>query len=176
MTDFHPQLISLAHLSRDANELLRAAVCDGCRSCVAQISDLSRETISDLSEFERRYSVDADRSPTVLQAAQSLAACVLRAFSAAMLLPSDHPSLPPLGDIVSANARLAEYALEILTSEQPISFYPLHLTANKGRGAHALLINNYCSTPTGSRLVPLALTLEALRNTLEKTCGILIGI
>ena len=89
MTEIQAQLFNMAQHSATAAELLQDAVCDGCRTCVAQISDLNRQVISDLSELERRHFTARDLSPTYLNAAQTLAACVSQAFSAAMILPDD---------------------------------------------------------------------------------------
>lgn len=177
MTEIQAQLFNMAQHSATAAELLQDAVCDGCRTCVAQISDLNRQAISDLSELERRHFTARDLSPTYLNAAQTLAACVSQAFSAAMILPDDLPTLPPLADIADCNAQLAAHLGKIISRDDTaVPFYSLHLIANKGRGAHALLLTNYCLSAVGSRLLPLVYALEAHRNYLERACGQLLQI
>lgn len=169
--DFQKTLLSLAEYSENAAELLRAAVCENCRSCVSDISDLNRQTLLELSDAERAYaSAPADGDTAFLNAAQALTDCVTRAFSAAMLLPDELPILPPLFEIATANAHLAAYPEQIITHDKKLSFYSLHLAANKGRGAHALLITNYLAFGGDRRLFPLALALEAHRNALEHAC------
>lgn len=175
--DLHTALCSLAEHSQAAAELMRAAVCDGCRSCVGEISDINRQTLSELSDLERELFLSSNKDEKAfLSAAHALAFCVNRAFSAAMLLPDGLPTLPPLAEIVCANAALAAYPLRILSHDRELSFYSLHLAANKGRGAHALLITNYCRMGAGQRLFPSVLALERHRDALEQASATLTAL
>lgn len=163
-------LTLLAEHAQNAAALLHDAVKGRCRLCISQISDLNREALSDLSDAERQlYGRTAEISPSAISSAYRLTDCVHEAFSAAMLIPDDLPYLPPLCEIAACNEQLAKYPLEIL-KENRIDFYSLHLAANKGRGAQAILLSNYCSTDGGRRLLPLALAMEAHRNALESAC------
>ncbi|MBR3895351.1 MAG: hypothetical protein IKJ35_09455 [Clostridia bacterium] len=168
--DLQKQLLSLAAQSQKAAVLLRAAVCEDCHSCIPQISDLNRQALSDLAEAERALISESNQS-SALAAVQSLAACISHAFSAALLVPQALPVLPPLAEIVSANELLATYLKQILECRDSSGFYPLHLCANKGRGAHAILITHYCAARNDFSLLPLALALENHRNALENACG-----
>ena len=159
-------LSSLAQHSHSAATFLHGAVKECCRSCISQISDLNRQALSDLADAERQLCSSASAP---LFSAYRLTNCVHGAFSAAMLLPDDLPYLPPLCEIAACNEQLAKYALLIL-KERKIDFYALHLAANKGRGAQAILLSNYCATEGGRRLLPLALAMEAHRNALEGAC------
>ena len=173
MPEFQNIALNLARTSQAAAALLYDAICNGCRTCAAQISDLNRQASLDLSDAERCAPSIPEESSRLLMGVIGLGECVTRAFSAALLL-SDRPDpLPPLCDIVACNLQLAEYPERLLSQGTGISPYSLHLAANKGRGAHALLLTNYCHTDGGRRLLPLVLALEAHRNTLEHTCSIL---
>ena len=159
-------LTQLANHSRDAASVLHDAVKKGCRACISEISDLNRQALYDLADAERRLCA---HTSAPLSSAYRLTNCVHGAFSAAMLLPEDLPYLPPLCEIAACNEQLSEYPLLIL-KERKIDFYSLHLAANKGRGAQAILLSNYCATEGGRRLLPLALAMEAHRNALERAC------
>ena len=170
MTDLSRQLMTLAEYAHAAASLFSQATREHCRSCVTQISDLNRQALSELSDAERRfYSRKYAFSGNGLLSAYRLTDCVHRAFSASMLLPEALPYLPPLVEIAACNEQLSEYPIRIL-NRQKIDFFSLHLVANKGRGAHALLLSNYCATPAGQHLIPLALSIEAHRNALELAC------
>ena len=167
LTDFSSMLLTLAKYSKTAADLLRAAVCESRRGYVGEISDLNRQAISDLAELERGFLTSRQCSRELPVAAFLLTASINRAFSAATLIPDPIPHLPALAEIVSANASLAAYSVTILETDAAPSFYSLHLSANKGRGAHAILVNNYCNVGAGYRLLPAALALESHRNALE---------
>ncbi len=176
MPDTPKTLISLAELCRATAELLRDAVCNECRTCATQISDLNRKMLSELADLERHTAPDRNR-PQIIRRAHALGECVNRAFSAALLLPQALPYLPALAEEVTCNAQLALFPEQLLTTLSDFDrfpFYSLHLCANKGRGAHALMINNYISTDSGKWLLPLAAALEDHRNTLEHACGVLM--
>lgn len=172
MTESQSLLLTLAEDVQHAADLLFDAVCNGCQSCISEISDVNRHTLSELSEGERRamkHKITVDQLCT----AHVLSRCVTQAFSAAVLLPQLRLNLQPLCEIVTSSAQLATYPHRFLTASKDtalIQTYPMHLAANKGRGAHALLIANVCSTETGRHLLPLALALEAHRNALEAAC------
>lgn len=170
--DLQKQLLSLASSTQKSAALLRSAVCEECRPGVSEISDLNRQTLSDLADAERALLFDL-KSPRALAAVRALAACVSHAFCAAMLVPQNLPALPPLREIVSASELLASYPPEILQGAPP-AFYHVHLAANKGRGAHAILITHYCLARNDFSLLPLALALEDHRNALENAAGTLI--
>ena len=173
MSDLDTIALNLARTSQAAASLLFDAICNGCRTCAAQISDLNRQAALDLSDAERRcLSASGTPSPT-MPALIGLGACVSRAFSAALLLHELPDPLPPLCDIVACNLQLAEYPEQLLTHAEAVSPYSIHLAANKGRGAHALLLTNYCNTESSRRWIPLFLALESHRNTLEHTCSLL---
>ena len=160
-------LTLLAEHARSASALLHDAVKECCRSCISQISDLNRQALSDLADAERQFSQSGNFAP--ISSAFRLTDCVHTAFSASMLLPDDLPYLPPLCEIAACNEQLSKYPLLIL-NRQKIDYFALHLTANKGRGAQAILLSNYCATEGGRRLLPLALAMEAHRNALENAC------
>lgn len=159
-------LAPLAQHAHAAATCLHDAVKECCRSCISQISDLNRQALSDLADAERCFSPNASAP---LSSAYRLTNCVHGAFSAAMLLPEDLPYLPPLCEIAACNEQLSEYPLLILKN-RTVDFYALHFAANKGRGAQAILLSNYCATEGGRRLLPLALAMEAHRNALERAC------
>ena len=172
MNESHPLLLTLAEDVQHAAELLFEAVCNDCQSCISELSDVNRHALFELSEGERR-AIKHPSSAGALPLAHALRRCVSLAFSAAVLLPQSHLHLQPLCEIVSSSAQLAAYPLRFLTASKdasPLQPYQLHLAANKGRGAHALLLTNVCSTETGRHLLPLALALEAHRNALEAAC------
>ena len=173
MPDFDTIAINLARASQDAASLLYDAICNGCRTCVVQISDLNRQATLDLSDAERHRLSSHDVPPPILPALMGLGECVSRAFSAALLLHELPAPLPPLCDIVACNLQLAEYPVQLLTHAKAFSPYSFHLAANKGRGAHALLLTNYCNTDGSRRWIPLFFSLESHRNTLEHTCSLL---
>ncbi len=160
------RLAPLAQHAHTAAICLHDAVKECCRSCISQISDLNRQALSDLADAERYFSPNTSAP---LSSAYRLTNCVHGAFSAAMLLPENLPYLPPLCEIAACNEQLSEYPLLILKN-RTIDFYALHLAANKGRGAQAILLSNYCATDGGRRLLPLALAMEAHRNALERAC------
>ncbi len=173
--DLKGQLLSLAAHSQKAAALLRAAVCEDCRSCVSEISDLNRQTLSDLADAERAL-LGGSPNPCALSAVHSLASCISYAFSAAMLIPQKLPRLPPLAEIVSASELLSAYPTQMLQAPDTLSLYQIHLCANKGRGAHAILITHYCLAREDISLLPLALALEDHRNALERACGELMPL
>ena len=169
-------LLTLADDCQHAADLLCDAICHGCQSCISEISDLNRHALFELSEGER-LAMKKRMQAGILCSAHALSQCVTRAFAAAVLLPAKPPALQPLCEIASASAQLASYPRQLLSLSEaatPIQTYSLHLAANKGRGAHALLLTNVCSTDAGKSLLPLALALEAHRNALEYACGVLI--
>ncbi len=175
MPETKQSLLSLASLCKTTAALLRDAVCNKCRDCAAQISDLNRRTLSELADIERQYA--EGNSDFDLRLSHALGECVTRAFSAALLLPQDLPYLQPLTEETLCNAQLAcfpEQLLTTLSSLDRFPFYSLHLCANKGRGAHALLLNNCILASGDGRLLPLAFALESHRNILERTCGLLM--
>ena len=173
--DLQKHLLSLASHSQEAASLLRAAVCNGCRSCVSQISDLNRQALSDLTDAERELLTEGG-NPCALSSVHALASCISYAFSAAMLIPQELPHLPPLSEIVSANELLAAYPRQILQAADTPPFYQIHLCANKGRGAHAILVTHYCVSRSDFSLLPLALALENHRNAIEHACGELMHL
>lgn len=173
MNPCQQSLFLLADYAHHASAALHDAVKERCRFCVSQISDLNRQALSELSDLERRLiGHSADALPRILTAAYRLTDCVHGAFSAAMLLPESLSHLPPLCEIAACNEQLSEYPLQIL-NHRKIDFYALHLVANKGRGAQAILLSGCCATDGGRRLLPLALAMEAHRNTLEIACEVL---
>lgn len=173
MPELQKDAIELARASQAAATLLYDAVCNGCRSCASQISDLNRQASLDLSDAERRCLTNPEIAPSRMAAIIGLGECVSRAFSAALLLSEPPAPLPPLCDVVTCNLRLSEYPEQLLLGDTSVSPYSFHLAANKGRGAHALLLTNYCANDGGRYLLPLVLSLEAHRNTLEHTCSLL---
>lgn len=173
MPEFQNIALGLARTSQRAAALLYDAICNGCRTCAAEISDLNRQASLDLSDAERRCLSLPEESHRLMPGIIGLGECVARAFSAALLLSDPPDPLPPLCDIVSCNLQLAEYPERLLSHGTGVSPYSLHLAANKGRGAHALLLTNYCGSDSGRRLLPLILALESHRNTLEHTCSLL---
>ena len=173
MFDLDTIALNLARASQDAASLLYDAICNGCRTCAAQISDLNRQAALDLSDAERHRLSSHDVPPAILPALIGLCECVSRAFSAALLLHELPTPLPPLCDVVACNLQLADYAEQLLTAPDEVSPYAFHLAANKGRGAHALLLTNYCNTERSRRWIPLFFALETHRNTLEHTCSLL---
>lgn len=174
MSDLSKNAIELARASQAAAMLLSDAVCNGCRSCISQISDLNRQASLDLSDAERRCLQGNESDRPLLSAILGLGECVARAFSAALLLSEPPAPLPPLCDVVTCNLQLAKFAEEILTDRASVSPYAFHLAANKGRGAHALLLTNYCNRECGGYLLPFILALEKHRDTLEHTCSLLV--
>ena len=173
MQELQKNALELARVSHAAATLLYDAVCNGCRSCASQISDLNRQASLDLSDAERRCLTCPEASPTHMSALIGLGECVSRAFSAALLLLEPPTPLPPLCDVVACNLRLSTYPEHLLLRDTSISPYSFHLDANKGRGAHALLLTNYCQNEGGKHLLPLVTALEAHRNILEHTCSLL---
>ena len=159
----------LAKHSHTSALALQEAVEHPCRLCVSQISEWNRQTLSELSDAERLYSSLPPTERPLLAIAYRLADCVHRAFFAAMLLPEELPRLPPLLEVAACNSLLAQHALTQLQSRTADCF-SMHLCANKGRGAHAVLLASYCTTEGGRALLPLALALEAHRNALERAC------
>ena len=176
MTDTQSHLLSLAELCRLTAAHLRDALCNECRTCAGDISDLNRSMLSELADLER-HTAEGIIKPQTLHAAHALGECVSRAFSAALLLPSNIPHLPPLVEEATCNAQLASFPEQLLTTLSALDrfpFYSLHLCANKARGAHAMLLNHYVSSDGGRWLLPLSHALEAHRNVLERTCGLLM--
>lgn len=164
----------LAIHSRMAAEHLRDAVCGSCPTCASEISELNRTVMSELAEAEHRV-LTARAGTAELSVAHAVGETVSRAFCAAMLLPKALAYLSPLAEEAACNAELALRMEELLTSEQPSAFpfYSLHLCANKGRGAHALMLNNVCSHERGRHLLPFIFALEAHRNSLEYACCVI---
>ncbi len=173
-----PASLSVCHQlaihSRIAAEHLRDAVCGSCPSCASEISDINRTVMSELAEAEHQ-TLTAQQGTDVLSVAHAVGETVSRAFCAAMLLPKGLAYLPPLAEEASCNAELALRMEELLTAEKPSAFpfYSLHLCANKGRGAHALTLNNICSHERGRHLLPFIFALEAHRNSLEYACCVI---
>lgn len=175
MSDTQTIQLSFAKLCRHSAELLRDAICNKCHTCIGEISDLNRAMLSELAEAERQ-AAEGKLSPAELHMAHAMGECVSRAFSAALLLPKSLPFLPPLAEEAACNAQLAAFPHQLLTTLSALDrfpFYSLHLCANKARGAHAMLINNYIISEHGMWLLPLSHALEAHRNVLERTCGLL---
>ncbi len=176
MPDTQKTLLSLASLCLSSAELLHDTVCNNCISCATQISDLNRNMLSELSDLERKCCELPSRTST-LRAAHALGECVTATFSAALLLPQTLPHIPPLEEEVTCIVQLAKFPEQLLTTLSGFDrfpFYSLHLCANKGRGAHALLLNNFIASDPTKALLPSAIALEALRNTLEHACGVLM--
>ena len=176
MSNTQTVLLSLAGLCRLTAAHLRDALCNECHTCAGDISDLNRAMLSELAEAERQ-TAEGVLSASCLHTAHALGECVSRAFSAALLLPSSIPSLPPLVEEATCNAQLAVFPEQLLTTLSELDrfpFYSLHLCANKARGAHAMLLNNYVCNEGGRWLLPLAHALEAHRNILERACGLLM--
>lgn len=176
MTDTPNDLLSLTELCRLTASHLRDAICNECHTCASDISDLNRAMLSSLADIERQ-TAEGIFSSRDLHVAHALGECVSRAFSAALLLPTNIPHLPPLVEEATCNAQLASFPEKLLTTLSNLDrfpFYSLHLCANKARGAHAMLINNYVSFDSGRWLLPLSHALEAHRNVLERTCGLLM--
>ena len=174
MTEPKMILKTLARDGRACAELLRDAVCDGCRTCVSEISDINRRALLELSEYERLVLMKKEPS-VALGGVQALCECISLAFSAAMLIGEGLPYLPPLASAVTTNASLAAYPEQILEDPRAVRPFSWHACANKGRGEQALLLTNFCSAETGARLYPLVFSLETHRNALERTCGVLVG-
>ncbi|MBQ8214035.1 MAG: hypothetical protein IJZ80_08500 [Clostridia bacterium] len=176
MPDTKNPLLSLSELCRLTAVHLKDAICNECHTCAADISDLNRVMLSELADIER-HTAEGICTPHTLHLAHALGECVSRAFSAALLLPSSIPPLPPLVEEATCNAQLAVFPEQLLTTLSELDrfpFYSLHLCANKARGAHAMLLNNYIATDGGKWLLPLSYALEAHRNVLERTCGLLM--
>lgn len=176
MLDIQTILLPSAELCRRTAEHLRDALCNECFSCASDISDLNRSMLSMLADLEKQ-TAEGRVSSHQLHAAHALSECVSRAFSAALLLPQQIPPLPPLAEEAVCNAQLAAFPEQLLTTLAHLDrfpFYSLHLCANKARGAHAMLVNNYVCKDGGRWLLPLAHALEAHRNVLERTCGLLM--
>ena len=179
MKEYQNLILTLARDSYEAATLLRDASTAGCRACIAEISDINRHTLFELVELERQFLTTKDPTATVpLKVAHALRKCVTQAFSAAMLVWDDIPYLPPLVESVTANAQLAAYPVQLLEKGANAFLHTTspHLCANKGRGAHALLLTNVCHTETGGRILPLALALESHRNALESACEVLMAM
>ncbi len=177
MNNLQNELLLLAKYTENAACYLRDAVCNDCRRCVALISDINRQALSDLTDAERSFLAGDRNARSKIRILQLFAASVSKAFSASMLLPSwPIPNLPPLAESVEAAVGLASFAKLFLTSPNQCDLYSRHLWANKGRGSHALLITNYCSTDAGLHTLPLALALEAHRHSLERLCDELLLI
>lgn len=175
MNKSHNELLLLAKHNTDAASYLRDAICSDCRRCAALISDVNRQAISDLTDAERNFLSGDRRDPSQLHILHLFVDSVSKAFSAAMLLPSyPLPHLPPLAEAAEAALDLAEFAERLLTVPDRCDIYSRHLFANKGRGAHALLITHYCATDAGLHTLPLALALEAHRHSLERLCDALL--
>ncbi len=176
MPDTQKTLLSLASLCHESAALLRDTVCKHCVSCATQISDLNRKMLSELSDLERKCAELPSRTAT-LRIAHALGECVTASFSAALLLSPELPHIPPLEEEIVCIAQLARFPEQLLTTLSGFDrfpFYSLHLCANKGRGAHALLLNNFIASDPAKALLPAAIALEALRNTLEHACGVLM--
>lgn len=165
---------NLAVFSRTAAEYLRDAVCGGCDTCASDISDINRVVMSELAEAERQALAQKSGAEG-LPIAHAVGETVSRVFCAAMLLPKSLTYIPPLADEAACNAELAMRMEELLNTEKPSTFpfYSLHLCANKGRGAHALMLNNVCSHENGRYLLPFIFALEAHRNSLEYACRVI---
>ncbi len=165
---------NLAIHSRTAAEYLRDAVYGSCVTCASDISDINRVVMSELAEAERQALMERTGAEG-LSIAHAVGETVSRVFCAAMLLPKSLAYIPPLADEAACNAELALRMEELLTTEKPSAFpfYSLHLCANKGRGAHALMLNNVCSHENGRHLLPFIFALEAHRNSLEYACGVI---
>ncbi|MBR2926598.1 MAG: hypothetical protein IKC31_03355 [Clostridia bacterium] len=162
-----PPLLTLAECSANASELLADAICTDCRSCVSQISDWNRQTLSELAETEHRILTEG-KDASLLLAASALSRSVGKVFCASMLIPPYLPSVLPLQEEVEGNANLARQLLDLCRAGVgKFSFYSFHLCANQARGAHALLLTNYCGTDGGRALLPLIHALEAHRSALE---------
>lgn len=177
MKEYQNLLVTLARDSHHAATLLRDATAAGCRTCIADISDINRHALFELVELERRYLTTKEPTTIVpLKTAHALRKCITQAFSAAMLIYDDIPFLPPLIESVTANAQLAAYPVQLLEKGATAFLQTTspHLCANKGRGAHALLLTNVCCNEASGKLLPLALSLEAHRNALENACEVLI--
>ena len=154
-------------------ELFRRAVCEDCRTCAAQISDLNRQTLSELAEGERAFRVGSTQmSASRLRIAYAIGHTVSKGFAAALLLPGQLPILPALEQEVKGIAELAAYLerLSLPSERDSFPYYSMHLCANRCRGAHALLLTNYCASDSGKWLLPLAAALEAWRGSLELAC------
>lgn len=173
MTDIHTLIAVLAGLSCETADLFYRAAWEDCHACVAEISDLNRRALSELAEGERTLlhrGAPADKAG--LPVAYAVASTVTKGFSASLLLPASLPHLPPLQQEAQGIAELASCLVRFSSSsgEGKLPFYSMHLCANKGRGAHALLLTNYCTGDGGRWLIPLALALEAWRDSLERVC------
>ncbi len=168
MTEPNLILSSLAHASALAAELLSDAICNSCTSCVSEISDLNRRATSELAEAEHAM-IEERECARLFLAATALAGSVTKVFSASMLLPKHLPTLLALQEEAEGNAVLAQELLHLCQAgfDKNFSFYSFHLCANKARGAHALLLTNYCRAESGYPLFPLALAMEAHRDSLE---------
>ena len=176
MSELQKLLLALSLGAQNAAALLSDAVCQTCHDCVGEISDLNRQALLDLVDAERILGADPQPSLHLSLAIHSAADCVCRAFSASMLLPVSLPSLPPLCDTVICNAQLSAYPPRLLTAPAAVRPYDIHLCANKGRGALAILLTNVCCNDSGRNLLPLILSLDAHRNALEQLSGLLIGM
>ena len=172
MSDMHTLIAVLAGISCETAELFRRAAWEDCHACVAQISDLNRRALSELAEGERSILYHGDPADKAgLATAYTVASTVTKGFSASLLLPPSLPNLPPLQQEVQGIAELASYLARFSSAGGgKLPFYSMHLCANKGRGAHALLLTNYCTGESGRWLIPLAFTLEAWRDCLELAC------
>ena len=175
MSELQKLLLALSLGAQSASSLLSDAVCQACCGCVGEISDLNRQALLDLADAERILASDPQHSLRLSLAIHAAADCVARAFSASMLLPTSLPSLPPLCEAVICNAQLSVYPPRLLTAPATVRPYDLHLCANKGRGALAILLTNVCNSDSGRHLLPLVLSLDAHRNALEQLSGLLIG-
>ncbi len=173
MPETQSLLLSLARDSRRAAELLSDAVCRGCRTCIAEISDLNRHTLFELAEAERR-ALRGESLEGGLHIAHLLGGCVSRAFSAALLFSQELPKPAPLCEIVSCHSELAVCAEKLLSDSTPPYPYSIHLCANKARGAHALLLTNCTTHENLPQILPFAMALEAHRNALTCVCEALM--
>ena len=80
MSDLDTIALNLARASHAAATLLYDAICNGCRTCAAQISDLNRQAALDLSDAERRCLATPEESAHAMPALIGLGECVARAF------------------------------------------------------------------------------------------------
>ncbi len=174
MTENKTPLSLLAKDSRRAAELLQAAICRDCKSCVSELSDLVRHTLFELSE-EERFGME-NRKTAHFSALHALSGAVTRAFSAAVLIPEELAASAPLCEIASAHVELAEYAEALLSGAPPRLPHTLHRAANRARGAHALLLTNCTALSHTPSLLALALALEAHRAALEEAAFALMEL
>lgn len=173
MTDIYTLIAVLAGLSCETAHLFCRTAWEDCHACVTEISDLNRRALSELAEGERTLLYQGSIGDKAgLPVAYAVASTVTKGFSASLLLPASLPHLPPLQQEVQGIAELASCLVRFssFSGEGKLPFYSMHLCANKGRGAHALLLTNYCAGEGGRWLLPLAQALEAWRDSLERVC------